>query len=93
MEFTVENLQLFVLETSRAKRKPRASVQIAVDMVQEKILTEREALLRIEPAQMEYFLFPTVMDEFCKYCVSSASIVFSAYMSIMFDALNLSTQQ
>lgn len=66
MEFTVENLNLFVLETSRALRTPRASVQIAVDMVQEKILTEREALLRIEPAQMEYFLFPTVIDEFCK---------------------------
>lgn len=67
MEFTVENLKLYVLETSRAKRTPRAAVQIAVDMVQEKILTEREALLRIEPAQMEYFLFPTVIDEFGKY--------------------------
>jgi hypothetical protein len=67
VEFTVENMQLYVLETQRAKRKPLAAVKIAVDMVKEGILTEREALLRVEPSQMEYFLHPMIKHEFSKF--------------------------
>lgn len=66
VEFTVENLQLFVLETVRAKRSPRAAVRIAVDMVDEGLLTEREALLRVDPKQLNFFVHPMVDDQYCK---------------------------
>jgi pyruvate,orthophosphate dikinase len=66
VEFTVENLRLYVLETVRAKRSPRAAVKIAVDMVEEGILTQREALLRVEPKQLSFFVHPMVDDQYCK---------------------------
>lgn len=55
-EFTVENKELFVLQTRTAKRTARASVVIAVDMVREKLTSEREALLRVDANQMDLFL-------------------------------------
>ena len=60
IEFTVENRKLWILETRTAKRTPQAAVRIAVDMVKERLITEREALLRIDPNQMDFFLHPTI---------------------------------
>eukprot|EP00600_Ochromonadales_sp_CCMP1393_P015311 CAMPEP_0175033100 /NCGR_PEP_ID=MMETSP0005-20121125/21801_1 /TAXON_ID=420556 /ORGANISM="Ochromonas sp., Strain CCMP1393" /LENGTH=843 /DNA_ID=CAMNT_0016293659 /DNA_START=19 /DNA_END=2546 /DNA_ORIENTATION=+ len=60
IEFTVENGELYVLETRPAKRTARAAVRIAVEMVEEGLLTEREALLRFDPNQMDYFLNPVI---------------------------------
>lgn len=60
IEFTVEDRHLWILETRTAKRTPQAAVRAAVDMVQEKLITEREALLRLEPDQMDFFLHPTI---------------------------------
>ena len=51
---------LYVLETRSAKRTARASVCVAVSMVKEKLITEREALLRIDPQQIEFFLHPMI---------------------------------
>lgn len=60
IELTVENRHLWILETRTAKRTPQASVRAAVDMVKEKLITEREALLRIDPNQMDFFVHPTI---------------------------------
>lgn len=64
VEFTVENLRLYVLKTRKAKCTPRAAVKISVSMEQEGILTEREAILRVDPLQLNYFLFPMLTDNF-----------------------------
>jgi hypothetical protein len=52
IEFTVENGKLYMLQTRTGKRTARAAVRIAVDMVKERMLTEREALMRIDAAQV-----------------------------------------
>ncbi|MBE0569532.1 MAG: pyruvate, phosphate dikinase [Deltaproteobacteria bacterium] len=59
-EFTVENNRLYMLQTRPGKRTAAAAVRIAVDMVREKILTKEEALLRIDPRQIEQLLHPVV---------------------------------
>ena len=51
------------MESRSAKRTARASVCIGVSMVKEKLITEREALLRIDPQQMDYFLHPMIDTE------------------------------
>ena len=56
----MENGLVYVLETRNAKRTARAAVCVAVDMVKEKLITEREALLRIDPQQIEFFLHPMI---------------------------------
>lgn len=53
-----------MLQTRTAKRTPRASVQVAVNMVKEKMITEREALLRVDPNQMDFFLHSMLTKEF-----------------------------
>lgn len=60
IEFTIENGVLFILQTRRGKRTAIASVRIAVSMVQEKLITERDALMRIDPYQMDFFLHPMI---------------------------------
>jgi len=57
-EFTIEKGRLFMLQTRTGKRTAAAAVMIAVDMVNEKLLTKREALLRIEPIQLDQLLHP-----------------------------------
>ncbi len=49
VEFTIENGHLYILETSNAKREPHAAIKIATDMVNNNVLTEREAIMRIDP--------------------------------------------
>jgi pyruvate,orthophosphate dikinase len=56
MEFTIERGRLFMLQTRTAKRTAAAAVKIAVDMVAEGIITEAEAVARIEPAQVDQLL-------------------------------------
>lgn len=59
MEFTVENNKLFMLQTRNGKRTAAAAVKIAVDMVEEGLIDERDAVSRIEPAQIDQLLHPT----------------------------------
>ncbi len=56
LEFTIERGRLFMLQTRSAKRTAAAAVKIAVDMVAEGIITESEAVERIEPAQVDQLL-------------------------------------
>ncbi len=59
VEFTIQKGELWILQTRSGKRTPEASVKIAVDMVREKLISRREALLRLDPYQVEKLLHPT----------------------------------
>ncbi len=59
MEFTVEDGQLFLLQTRTGKRTASAALRIAVEMVDEGLLTADEALGRVDAAQLEQLLHPT----------------------------------
>ena len=61
-EFTIQQGQLFMLQTRNGKRTGRAAIRIAVDMVEEGLLTKRDAVLRVDPNQIEQLLHP-VLDE------------------------------
>lgn len=63
IEFTIEKGKLFLLQTRTGKRTAQAAVKIAVDMVNDKVITKEEALLRIEPNQIHQLLHPTFSDE------------------------------
>jgi pyruvate,orthophosphate dikinase len=58
MEFTIEEGKLWLLQTRDGKRTAQAEVRIAVDMVQEGLITEAEAVARVQPAQVDFFLHP-----------------------------------
>ena len=58
MEFTVERGELWILQTRTGKRTAQAAVRIAVEMADEGLITREEAVLRVEPAQIEFFLHP-----------------------------------
>jgi len=60
VEFTVENGILHILQTRTAKRSAPAAIAMAVAMVKEKLITEREAILRLDPKQMDALLHPMV---------------------------------
>ncbi len=58
LEFTIERGTLYMLQTRSAKRTAPAAVKIAIDMVEEGILTREEALQRVDPAQIVQLLLP-----------------------------------
>ena len=58
MEFTVEEGKLFFLQTRNGKRTAPAALKIAVDMVDEGLITEEEALMKVEPKQLDQLLHP-----------------------------------
>jgi pyruvate,orthophosphate dikinase len=58
MEFTIEQGTLWLLQTRDGKRTAQAAVRIAVDMAEEGLITREEALLRVSPEQVDFFLHP-----------------------------------
>ncbi len=62
MEFTIEDRKLYMLQTRNGKRTAKAGIKIAVDQVREGLITRNEALLRIEPKDLDQLLHP-VFDE------------------------------
>ena len=58
MEFTIENGKLFMLQTRNGKRTAPAALKIAVDLVNEGMITKEEALLKVEPKQLDQLLHP-----------------------------------
>ena len=58
MEFTIEEGRLYMLQTRNGKRTARAAIKIACDLVDEGMITEKEALLKIEPKQLDSLLHP-----------------------------------
>src|SRR6185369_1166456 len=57
-EFTIQEGKLFLLQTRNGKRTAQAAVRIAMDMVGEGLITEPEAILRVEPASLDQLLHP-----------------------------------
>ena len=62
VEFTVENKKLWMLQTRSGKRTAKSAVKISVDMVKEKLISKKEAVLRIDPNSLDTLLHPT-LDE------------------------------
>ncbi len=58
MEFTIENGKLWMLQTRDGKRTAQAAVRIAVDMAEEGLISREEAVMRVTPEQVDFFLHP-----------------------------------
>ncbi len=58
MEFTIENGKLFMLQTRNGKRTAAAALKIAVDLVSEGMITEEEAIMKVDPKQLDQLLHP-----------------------------------
>ncbi|NQY95602.1 MAG: pyruvate, phosphate dikinase [Henriciella sp.] len=63
IEFTVEDGTLYMLQTRNGKRTAAAALKIAVDMAKEGLISEEEAILRLEPAQLDQLLHPTISPD------------------------------
>ncbi len=59
MEFTIENGKLYMLQTRNGKRTAAAALKIAIDLVNEGMISKKEALLKIEPKSLDSLLHPT----------------------------------
>ena len=60
LEFTIERGKLWMLQTRSGKRTAKAALKIAVDMASEKLITEEEAVTRIDPSSLDQLLHPTI---------------------------------
>ena len=63
LEFTIEKGKLYILQTRSGKRTAQAAIKIAVDLVNEGLLTEKEALLSLDPKQLDHLLHPTFNEK------------------------------
>lgn len=70
MEFTIENKKLFMLQTRNGKRTAKAAIRIARDLVDEKLLTKEEAVLMVDPKQLDALLHPTFDQASLKHAVA-----------------------
>jgi pyruvate, orthophosphate dikinase len=75
LEFTVENGKLYMLQTRTGKRSPSAAFQIAVDMVNEKLINVEEALERIKPEDVERLFYPVIDQKLSRSELSSRLLV------------------
>jgi pyruvate, orthophosphate dikinase len=75
LEFTVENGKLYMLQTRTGKRSPSAAFQIAVDMVNEKLINIEEALERIKPEDVERLFYPVIDTKMSRTELSSRLLV------------------
>ena len=71
IEFTVEKNNLWMLQTRSGKRTAKAAIKIAVDMVKEKLISKKEALLRIDPNTLDTLLHPTLDEKVKKEIIAS----------------------
>ena len=71
IEFTVENNKLWMLQTRSGKRTAKAGIKIAVDMVKEKLISRKEAILRIDPNTIDTLLHPTLDDKVKKEVIAA----------------------
>ena len=88
MEFTIERGRLYMLQTRSAKRTAEAAVKIAVDMVRERLIKKNEAVLRVEPGQVDQLLHRRI-DPTALVTVLATGLAASpgaAYGTAVFDA-------
>ena len=71
IEFTVENNKLWILQTRSGKRTAKSAIKIAVDMVKEKLITKKEAVLRVDPNILNTLLHPTLNEKAEKKIIAS----------------------
>ena len=94
MEFTIENGKLFMLLTRNGKRTAQAALKIAVDLVNEGMLTKEEALLKVEPKQLDSLLHPNfnvnALKEAKLVATGLAASPGAACGKIYFNALDVS---
>jgi pyruvate,orthophosphate dikinase len=60
IEFTIERNKLWMLQTRNGKRTAKAAIRVACEMIDEKLITESEAILRLDPASLDQLLHPTL---------------------------------
>ena len=60
IEFTIEKNHLWILQTRSAKRTAKAALKVALDMLEEGLITEKEALFRVHPSAIEHLLHPSL---------------------------------
>jgi len=63
IEFTVEQGKLYMLQTRNGKRTAQAALKLAVDMCREGLISETEAVLRLDPAQLDQLLHPAIAED------------------------------
>lgn len=73
MEFTIEKGKLFMLQTRNGKRTAQAALKIAVDLVDEGMINEREAVMKVDPKQLDALLHPTFNEKALMNTASVAS--------------------
>jgi pyruvate, orthophosphate dikinase len=88
IEFTVQKTKLWMLQTRSGKRTAKAALKIACDMVDEKLITEAEAVARIDPESLDQLLHPTLDPDAERHVITrglpaspgaaSGKVVFSA---------------
>lgn len=88
IEFTVEEGKLYFLQTRNGKRTAQAAIRIAVELVEEGLISQKEALLQVDPAQLNHLLHPQIDPKAPKEVVAkglpaspgaaSGKVVFSA---------------
>ena len=75
MEFTVENGKLWLLQTRDGKRTAQAAVRIAVEMAEEGLLSKQEAVMRVTPDQVDFFLHPQFTIESRKAATAAGELL------------------
>ncbi|MDX9708435.1 MAG: pyruvate, phosphate dikinase [Trichloromonas sp.] len=70
IEFTIEKGKLYMLQTRNGKRTANAAVKIAVDMVKEGLIDDKEAVLRVEPSQLDQLLHPSLDPKAAKTVIA-----------------------
>jgi pyruvate,orthophosphate dikinase len=81
MEFTIERGKLWMLQTRSGKRSAQAAVRIAVDMAEEKLITREEAVLRVSPDQVDFFLHPQ-FDHLTKQEANAAGALLATGLNV-----------
>ena len=71
LEFTIERGKLWMLQARSGKRTTKAAMKIAVDMAAEGLITEEEAVLRIEPSSLDQLLHPTIDPKVERHVIGS----------------------
>lgn len=95
LEFTIERGKLWMLQARSGKRTTKAAMKIAVDMVAEGLITEEEAVLRIEPSSLDQLLHPTIDPKVQRHVIGSGlpaspgaatgAVVFTAEEAVIAD--------
>jgi len=75
IEFTIERGKLWMLQTRDAKRTAQAAIRLAVDLANEKLISQAEAVRRVTPEHVDYFLHPQLDAEACHAAREKGSLI------------------